>query len=278
MLTRIVLLALIVGLALPVTALTPPAATHSSSWSNAIAVAKGKKHKHHKRKKQKRQRQPGQPQTTQDPITVRQSVTRTFTSTQPITIPNGAPANEKGPSNPYPTTIAVSGFTNGTITDVNLILNDLTHQHYDDLDFLLSAADGRRALVMSDVADAPDVAGEDIDLTLDDEAAAALPGHNEYLRSGTFRPTNLTGFTVDTFDAPAPTPNGNVTLSTFDGADPNGTWQLWVMDNAAGDHGDLGDWSLQITADVDVVTQAQRVPGDHAQQRQHRRFSTSRQH
>src|SRR5688572_7916845 len=69
--------------------------------------------------------------------------------------------------------------------------------------------------------------------------------------SGTFRPTNIARFD-DTFAAPAPALNGNVALSGFDGADPNGTWSLWVMDNGGGDYGDLAGWSLQITAEVDV--------------------------
>src|SRR5687768_6230703 len=59
--------------------------------------------------------------------TVRQSVTQTFTSTVPITIPKGAPTNLSGPADPYPSTIAVSGFSNGAITDVNLLLNDFTN-------------------------------------------------------------------------------------------------------------------------------------------------------
>jgi hypothetical protein len=235
MIVRIVMLLLISVLALPVATLTRPVEPSPSPWGDVAVEAKGKKHKHKKRKKP----------------TQRKTVTRTFTSTQSITVPNGAPDRNKGPASPYPSAIAVSGFRHGTITDVNLILTDLTHGHYDDVDILLSTDDGRQALVMSDVGDSPDDADEDIDLFLDDEAAASMPGDGEYLRSGTFRPTNLV-VSEDTFDAPAPAPIGNVALSTFDGMDPNGTWQLWVMDNSSGDYGDLDGWSLQITAEVDV--------------------------
>jgi hypothetical protein len=241
MIARIVTLMIIVVLALPVATLTRPAETSHSPWGDVAVAAKGKKHHGHHHKKHRKHTK----------HTQRETVTQTFTSTQPITTPHGAPTSDKGPANPYPSAIAVSGLRHGTITDVNLILTDLTHDHYDDLDILLSTSDGRQALVMSDVGDIPDVVGEDIDLILDDEAAASMPGENEYVRSGTFRPTNIDGFNGDTFDAPAPAPNGDVALSTFDGADPNGTWQLWVMDNAAGDYGDLGSWALQITAEVD---------------------------
>ncbi len=201
--------------------------------------------------KKKRDKKKKKPQSKTVTRTVRQPVTQTFTSTAPLTIPFSF---EKGHANPYPATIAVSGLTHGTITDVNLILTDLTHTHHDDLDILLSASNGRQALVMSDVGDASDV--KDIDLTLDDEAAAALPQRGDDVTSGTFRPTNnvdFNGNTVDAVDAPAPALNGNVALSGFDGADPNGTWQLWVMDQDGGNgNEDIGSWALQITAEVDV--------------------------
>jgi hypothetical protein len=237
MITRIVTLMLIAVLALPVATLTRPAETHQSPWGDVSVAAKGKKHKG-KRKR---------PKAGTDTRTVRQVVTQSFANTQPITIPDGAPTTRQGKAAPYPSAIAVSGFRNGRITDVNLILDDLSHGHHDHIDLLLSRSDGRRALVMSDAGDFVDPA--DIDLTLDDEATAPLPDN---LRSGTFQPGNF-DVEVDTFDAPAPTPDGNVALSTFDGADPNGTWQLWVMDNGANYSGDIGGgWVLQITAEVDV--------------------------
>ena len=51
-------------------------------------------------------------------------------------------------------------------------------------------------------------------------------------------------------------PTVTLTLTAFDGANPNGTWQLWVMDNASQDVGAIGGgWSLEITAEVDVQVQ-----------------------
>src|SRR5687768_1845063 len=55
--------------------------------------------------------------------TVRRSVTRTFSSAGGITIPDA------GTATPYPSTINVAGFTNGRITDVNLILNGFSHTY-----------------------------------------------------------------------------------------------------------------------------------------------------
>ena len=202
-------------------------------------------------KKKRDKKKDKKPKFTTVTRTVRQSVTQTFASTVPITIPNAAPGQINLPASPYPAAITVSGFTNGAITDLNLLLIDLTSSYASDVQILLSRNDGRRALVMSDIGEAVSVT--DIDLTLDDEAAAPLS--RTALSSGTFRPTDFAAGT-NMFPAPAPAPNGTVALSTFDGADPNGTWQLWVM-TSGGAPGALGGWALQITAKVDVQLQEQ---------------------
>jgi subtilisin-like proprotein convertase family protein len=50
----------------------------------------------------------------------------------------------------------------------------------------------------------------------------------------------------------APTPSGNTALSQFNGANPNGTWQLFIRDDAQGESGQIArGWSLEITALVD---------------------------
>src|SRR5687768_1474023 len=123
--------------------------------------------------RKKRDKKKGKRQTTKTVTrTVRQPVTRTFASTVPITIPSAAPGQINLPASPYPAAITVSGFTNGAITDINLLLTDFTSSYASDVQILLSRDDGRRALVMSDIGEGISVT--DIDLTLDDEAAAPL--------------------------------------------------------------------------------------------------------
>ena len=249
MFTRIIMLMLIVTLAIPVTTLTPPGNTGQAPWGESTVVAKGKKHK----KKPKQTATPTRFTTVTR--TVRQPLTQTFTSTVPLTIPKGAPAVTTGPADPYPATIEVNGFTNGTITDVNLILEDFTHPLPSSVDILLTRSSGRQAMVMSDAGGS---FATDIDLTLDDEAAASLPSST--LVSGTFRPTFIRTTGSDDFVAPAPAHNGSVKLRTFDGADPNGTWQLWVMDNGNHYTGDIASWALEITAEVDAGQVTEQVP------------------
>jgi subtilisin-like proprotein convertase family protein len=255
MFTRIVMLMLIAVLALPVTTLTRPGDTSQAPWTE-IAVAA--KRKHHKKKDHKKAQTATR--------TVRQTVTQTFTSTGLITIPDGPSGTKSIQAVPYPSAIAVTGFANGVITDVNLILEDFTHQYVGDVDILLSNGDGRRALVMSDVSEDPITS---IDLTLDDEAAASVPTSRP--ASGVFRPTDLADPSgPDTFAAPAPAPDGSLALSTFDGANPNGIWQVWVMDDAGGgDHGAIGGWGLQITAEVDVQVPDQANETPHKKHNKH---------
>jgi hypothetical protein len=248
MFTRIVMLMFVAVLALPVATLMRPSDTHHSSWSDSAVAAKGKKHKKQGKKRK----------TTTVTRTVRGPVTRTFTSSGLMTIPAGAPGTTKGNATPYPSAIEVSGLPNGVITDVDLLLQDFSHAVPEDVDILLSAPNGRRALVMSDAGRIFRVTN--IDLTLDDEAAAPLTQFE--LDSGVFRPADFSslGDVPDTFTAPAPALDGSVALSTFDGANPNGTWQLFVTDDASGDSGDLRAWALRITTEVDTGTVDERVP------------------
>ena len=244
--SRLVTVALVALLAVPMSVLTPPE-TITLRHGGTAAEAKG-----NKGKKGKKKDPSGTPQYTTVTRTVRQSVTQTFANAGAITIPT---SGSEGKASPYPSTVEVSGFTNGVMTDVNLVLNDFTHTNPIDVDIqLLHNPPLQGAIVMSDVGLGGGVT--DLDLTLDDEAAAALPLSSP-LTSGSFRPTN-TETASDAFPSPSPGPTSDVALSTFDASNPNGTWYLWVMDDANLDVGDIGGgWALQITADHDVQIEEQ---------------------
>ena len=175
------------------------------------------------------------------------TITRSISSDGQIDIPG---AGTFGPANPYPTTIDVDAFEkfeNVKITDVNLTLKGVQHERTENIDVLLVHKD-RRALVMADPGNSTDVS--DLTITLDDEAGTDLPD-GAVLTSGVFRPGNQSG--GDDFPAPAPVPNGNVALSTFDGADPDGQWQLFIQDDAGFDTGRItGGWELAITAKAKI--------------------------
>ena len=160
----------------------------------------------------------------------------TATSVTPIAIPA---AGSSGASNPYPATLNVTGLV-GTILDINVSLNGLTHTWPDDLDVLLVGPQGQKVLLMSDVGGDPNLAS--VNLTFDDAAALSLPD-NAQIVSGSYKPTNFGG--GDTFTGVAE-PFDSL-LSVFNGTDPNGDWRLYVVDDLSGDVGTLAGWSLTIT-------------------------------
>jgi subtilisin-like proprotein convertase family protein len=153
----------------------------------------------------------------------------------PISIPNS------GQASPYPSDIVVSGVE--TVQKVTVTINSLTHTFPDDLNFLLVGPAGQNAIIWSDRGDGFDVSN--IVVTLDDDAAIPLPD-STVITSGTYQPAN--SGTGDTWPAPAPAPLGDSALSIFNGTDPNGTWSLYLVDDAGGDLGTIsGGWTLTIT-------------------------------
>jgi subtilisin-like proprotein convertase family protein len=174
------------------------------------------------------------------------TVTKTFSSIDPIDIPSVQAELDNGPADPYPSTISVGGFKKAKLVDVDLTLRGFSHEFPNDVDIMLVAPGGRSAVVMSDVGGSIPVG--DLTLELDDQASATLPDEQE-LENGPFRPTNEFNNSEDTFPAPAPVAGDNVALSTFNGINPNGEWRLFIVDDGAGDAGNLSDgWSLTITA------------------------------
>jgi subtilisin-like proprotein convertase family protein len=148
-------------------------------------------------------------------------------------------------ASPYPSNITVSGLT-GTISDVNVTLTGVTHPFEGDIEALLVAPDGTNLVVLSDAGTG---ALSNATVTFDD-AAAGQPPQNIAWTAGTYKPVNYTELSgADTFPAPAPAPSGNTTLGAFNGISPNGTWSLYLTDDACADAGSIsGGWNLDITA------------------------------
>src|SRR5829696_10919 len=182
---------------------------------------------------------------------------------QPVTIciPDATSAGAS-PANPYPSEINVQGLS-GTITDVNVTLNGFRHGFPDDVavQVVSPGPTGKSVLLMSDVG-GPLPGGSapvsNINLTLDDEAANSLSDSSP-LTTGTYKPTKGTTPTElpsgwvdkpvpDIWPSPAPDLTVSASqLSSFDGTAPNGTWQLYVIDDTTGAQGAFaGGWSLEL--------------------------------
>lgn len=174
-----------------------------------------------------------------------------FTNSTQITIADA------GTGTPYPSTIAVAGL--GTITDVNVRLNGVTHTFPDDIDVLLVSPAGTALVIQSDAGGGGDITNRTY--TFDQSAAAQISDSLSPAEGASVRPGNYTGNdgAVDVFPAPAPAgpyrnpgPQAGGTvgdLTAFNGQAANGTWSLYVTDDEAFDTGSItGGWTLDITA------------------------------
>ena len=134
-----------------------------------------------------------------------------------------------------------------SVATIQLKINGLTHTFPDDIDILLVGPGGQNLVVMSDVGGGTDVSA--INLTLDDAAATLLPDAGP-LATGSYRPSNVTA--GDAFAAPAPpgpynnpAPAGAATFaSIYGGTNPNGAWNLYVVDDAGVDVGSIAQWCV----------------------------------
>jgi subtilisin-like proprotein convertase family protein len=168
----------------------------------------------------------------------------TFTTTQnaDVSIP------VVGKATPYPSTLFVQG-GDGNMTDVNISLN-LSHAFPDDLDIAVVSPDGDAEILMSDACGTNDLVATTI--TFDSEAGAPLSDSGVCIT--TAQPTNHG--VGDTWESPGPSVSTNQ-LANFNGEDPNGTWELFVMDDENPDGGTVNSWSVTVTtATAEVI-----IPG-----------------
>ena len=156
----------------------------------------------------------------------------TFNSTIPVTIPSS------GNGTPYPTTIEVTGVAAGARVR-SITLRGITHTFPADIDVAVVSPTATPVILMSDAGGGADIVN--VNYTFNDAASAQLGGG--FNPSGTYRPTNLG--TTDNFPTPGP---GSLTqatpsLSNFTG-NVNGNWNLYLVDDDAGDFGSLTGWSI----------------------------------
>ncbi|WP_143109848.1 Ig-like domain repeat protein [Agromyces sp. CF514] len=166
----------------------------------------------------------------------------TYCNTGVITVPM------VGTASPYPSNVSVTGLTSA-VTKVTVALKGVSHTSPVDLDILLSGpVPTTNAVLMSDTGGTTPISS--VDLTFDD-AAASLVGSAP--ATGSYRPTDVEP--GDSFPAPAPAASGATALSVFAGGSSNGTWSLWVVDDATGDAGSVsGGWCLTIETQVATTT------------------------
>ncbi len=173
-----------------------------------------------------------------------------LTNARNIHIPNG------GRASPYPSALYLSGAA-GTVRDITVTLNSLSHTYPADLEVLLVGPSGANAVIMANAGGGASVSG--LTLTFHD-TGISMPVSDTLTSTVTYRPTNH-GLTGDLAD-PAPDGPYGGSLSVFSNASPNGLWRLYVYDTFGSDGGDIaGGWSLYITTlTTDTVTVSDTLP------------------
>jgi hypothetical protein len=179
-----------------------------------------------------------------------------FTNPAAIIIP------ASGTATPYPSAIVASGLPTSlpaTPNAVNIIINGFSHTFPDDVGFVLVGPTGAALNISDGAGDGTDMVS--VTYTISDSGAAQLPTAGAW-GPGTYKPAN---YYSDVFPAPAPAaynnpgPLGGGTAtfsSTFAGTNPNGTWNLYIVDFVGGDSGMVaGGWSLEINAGPTVIPQ-----------------------
>ena len=122
----------------------------------------------------------------------------------------------------------------GAVTAVQVVFNGLTHSTLNDVDAMVVAPSGQNLVVLSDIGDPTTTLAfaNNATLTFADSAAARRADRQ---RPDRHLPSHQHGGAADPFPAPAPAPSAQTTLAgAFTGINPNGVWQLFIVDDATG--------------------------------------------
>ncbi|MBN9426014.1 MAG: IPTL-CTERM sorting domain-containing protein [Burkholderiales bacterium] len=176
--------------------------------------------------------------------------TEAFCNTTAITIPV---SGDQGVASLYPTTITASAMP-PSVTKITVQLLGLSHTFPGDLDIMLVGPQGGQVILMSDVGGGTDISN--VDLIFDDGAPSAPAAP---ITTGAYQPSN-TG-AGDPFPAPAPAGTPGTQLAGFNGSNPNGTWSLYIVDDAGADVGSMNGWCVNITSEIPSPTAVPTMSG-----------------
>lgn len=147
--------------------------------------------------------------------------------------------NSSGNATSYPSTLNVSGLS-GNITNLRLSVNNLSHIWPNDVDMVLFGPTGAHSIIFTDaIGGSGGISGRNYTFQI---GATALPTTG-FPTSGTYGVVNASAY--DGTSTPSAVNSAN--LNNFIGTSPNGTWSLYVFDDATGDAGSIGSWTLELT-------------------------------
>lgn len=177
-----------------------------------------------------------------------------FTNPAAITIPSS------GTGSIYPSPITVSGLTGNianTPGSVKVTLNGFSHTFPDDTGMVLVGPTGAAFNICDGpTSDAGSQSASNVTFTLSDTGATPVPDDGPLVNGTTYQPGDYYG---DNYPAPgpgttytsAPTTGSGTFSSVYAGTNPNGVWNLYIVDFVAGDSGSIsGGWSLEVSTGV----------------------------
>jgi large repetitive protein len=164
-----------------------------------------------------------------------------------------------GPANPYPGVIDIHDFPR-IIEDLDVRVDNLTHDFPDDLDIALVGPDGTSVMLMSDIGQATEFPCAP-DLRFSSEATGPVPP-DPLQCDGTYQPTDDDSdeFDLDAFPDPGPMGTPGSSLTPFNAQTPNGTWRLFVVDDTSGEGGSIGNWALNFNTREFALTRQASPP------------------
>ncbi len=190
---------------------------------------------------------------------------------QPIQIPdltlNPNAATENGRAIPYPSSLEMvgipheSGRTGERVSRIAVILRGVSHTYSADLGIVLQSPNGHRIMLMRNAGGRVfpnDTGMTNVTLIFDSTATEAVPPAAA-IGTGSYRPADYSSGDLipRQFPSPpyltsldaliAPSPGIPATDSELQALDPNGRWQLFIVDSVQGDTGIVsGGWVLEI--------------------------------
>ncbi|UXI70571.1 hypothetical protein [Tahibacter amnicola] len=186
------------------------------------------------------------------PLENAQAMTTRFCNATPLLFPAG------GPASTYPSDVVVSGLE-GVVTDVQLVLRNVSHNNTSQLAMRLEPPNGQVIGILGsgfDTETPPVPAVTNATLTFADSAqiyaVADYDGGNLAWTAPTGTNVYLPrAFAPPALPAPAPTTTVRQMLSSLEGTNGNGTWRLWASQNVASEpqpSGSVaGGWCLDVT-------------------------------
>jgi subtilisin-like proprotein convertase family protein len=150
--------------------------------------------------------------------------------------------NDAASATPYPATVSVAGVA-APIGEVKVVIRGLSHTFPADIGMLLVGPGGQSVVLMGRIGGfGPGVAGVNYTFTQDAGSLSTTPTNSP---SGRYAPTRDPA-NSPVFAAPAPAGPWGSSLDVFKGLPANGTWSLFVNDEAGIDVGSIASWSLII--------------------------------